>query len=147
MERPTPKDNEIFFDGGIMITETDLDGIITYANRKFLSITGYTHEELINKSHNIVRHPDMPHSTFHDMWKNLKKEFPWEGYVKNLTKDGSFYWVHVSIIPRYDEFNNLTGYIASRAIPNKKVLKDVKRTYALLLKKEEIFPQYNLRAA
>jgi aerotaxis receptor len=146
MNQPIPTNNEVFFDGGIMITETDLEGRITYANRKFLSITGYTRNELINKPHSIIRHPDMPKVIFDNMWDTLKRGFPWEGYVKNLTKDGSFYWVHVFVTPRYDKFNKLNGYIASREIPNEKNLKEVEKEYSFLLKEEISFQNTQLAA-
>lgn len=57
----------------LIISRTDLSGVITYANDTFAQISGYSSEELIGKSHNIVRHPDMPKRVFENMWKRLKK--------------------------------------------------------------------------
>ena len=83
--------------GELIISRTDLKGNITYANDTFSQISGYKAEELIGKSHNIVRHPDMPKSVFADMWRKLKREGKWEGIVKNLRKDKGYYWVNANI--------------------------------------------------
>ena len=83
--------------GELIISRTDLKGNITYANDTFSQISGYKAEELIGKSHNIVRHPDMPKSIFGDMWRKLNREGKWEGIVKNLRKDKGYYWVYANI--------------------------------------------------
>ena len=83
--------------GELIISRTDLKGNITYANDTFSQISGYKAEELIGKSHNIVRHPDMPKSVFSDLWQKLKREGKWEGIVKNLRKDKGYYWVYANI--------------------------------------------------
>lgn len=136
MQRPKPTNNEIIFDGGYMITETDLKGCITYANRKFMAITGYSREELIGTPHSIIRHPKMPRAAFKEMWETLQRGLDWNGYVVNLTKNGSFYWVHVYITPRYDENNDIAGYIASRKVPGEISLDKVKKRYETLLRYE-----------
>jgi PAS domain S-box-containing protein len=118
IEKPDPIDEEIPFDGGVMITETDTAGIITYANRKFREITGYTREELIGSPHNINRHPDMPKLAFEQMWKIIKDGNYWEGYVKNMSKNGKYYLVLVSIKPKLDDKKKIIGYIAGRKIPD-----------------------------
>lgn len=81
----------------IIISRTDLKGIITYANHTFCQISGYDDDELIGKPHNIVRHPDMPSAVFKELWESLAKTGKWEGYVKNLRKDNGYYWVYASI--------------------------------------------------
>ena len=81
----------------LIISRTDLKGIITYANETFCEISGYFAHELVGKSHNIVRHPDMPNSVFADLWETLKREKQWSGVVKNLRKDKGFYWVHAIV--------------------------------------------------
>ena len=68
MEKPTVVDEEYVFDGRAIVSETDLKGIITFANRKFCEISGYTVDELVGKPHNIIRHPDMPEAAFALMW-------------------------------------------------------------------------------
>jgi PAS domain S-box-containing protein len=117
--KPEPINEEVPFDGGVMITETDTAGIITYANRKFREMTGYSKEELIGSPHSINRHPDMPKVAFKGMWEMIKSGEYWQGYVKNMRKDGKYYLVIVWIKPKFDEDGNIIGYIAGRKIPNK----------------------------
>ena len=105
-----------------MITETDKAGIITYANRKFREITGYTKEELIGSPHSINRHPDMPKAAFENMWHTIKSGNYWEGFVKNLCKDGRYYLVVVWIKPKLDEQGNIIGYIAGRKVPDRDLI-------------------------
>ena len=87
----------------LIISRTDLNGIITYVNETFAEISGYTPEELIGKPHNIVRHPDMPKSVYADLWKSLKENESWNGYVKNLRKDKGYYWVNAHISGVYKD--------------------------------------------
>jgi len=81
----------------LIISRTDLDGNITYANEAFCVISGYEEDELIGKAHNIVRHPDMPSSAFKDVWDTIQNNKQWIGVVKNLRKDRGFYWVQAII--------------------------------------------------
>jgi len=109
-----PIDEEIIYDGRPMITETDLRGKIVFMNRKFLEMSGYEKSELIGKPHSIIRHPDMPKEAFCCMWDTIKKGEMWSGFVKNLRKDGKYYWVKVIVEPVKDESQNIKGYCASR---------------------------------
>ncbi len=84
-------------DNELIISRTDLKGNITYANETFCEISGYEEEELIGKSHNIVRHPDMPRDAFKDLWQTIQDKKQWKGIVKNLRKDKGFYWVHAIV--------------------------------------------------
>lgn len=136
MKRPVPIDQEVLFDGRSLISETDTKGIITYVNRKFLEMTGYTREEAIGQPHNMLRHPDMPKDAFAQMWKTIQSGTIWEGYVKNLRKDGKYYWVIVNIVPKLDENGEINGYIASRKVPNKDLLRSTKQAYAEMLATE-----------
>lgn len=133
MKRPTPINEEVSFDGRALISETDTKGIITYVNRKFCEMSGYSKEEIIGQPHSILRHPDMPSAAFKQMWETIKNGEIWEGYVKNLRKDGKFYWVIVNIVPKSDESGNIIGYIASRKIPDKNMLKIVINDYHHML--------------
>lgn len=101
-------------DENTIVSKTDTKGIITYANDQFVTISGYSKEELLGKPHNIVRHPDNPQSLFKEMWKTLKEGKPWKGVVKNRRKDGSSYYVKSVIMPLLDEQNNIQEYIAIR---------------------------------
>jgi len=117
--KPEPVDVEIPFDGGVMITETDTAGVITYANRKFRNMTGYSKEELIGSPHSINRHPDMPKAAFEGMWETIKGGNYWEGFVKNMSNEGKYYLVEVWIKPKFDDNDKIVGYIAGRKIPDK----------------------------
>jgi aerotaxis receptor len=137
MQRPKPLNEEVFFDGKTLISETDTKGIITFVNRKFVEMSGYTKEEALGQPHSILRHPDMPKAAFEEMWKVVKSGKIWEGYVKNLRKDGKFYWVIVNIIPKYDDNQNIIGYTASRKIPNRDMIDKIYMQYQEMIKKEK----------
>lgn len=126
---------EIFYDGAAMITETDANGRIVYVNRKFIEMSGYGRDELIGRAHSIVRHPDMPHACFKHMWETLREGQVWQGYVKNLCKDGKFYWVVVHVTPKFEE-NHLSGFIAVRKKPDRNVLERVQACYKEALRLE-----------
>ena len=81
----------------VIISRTDLKGVITYANDTFADISDYTVDELIGKPHNILRHPDMPKSVYTKLWETIKAEKVWQGYVKNLRKDKGYYWVYAEV--------------------------------------------------
>jgi len=137
MTRPEPLDQEIFFDGRSLISETDTKGIITYVNRKFVEMSGYSKEEAIGQPHNILRHPDMPKAAFEQIWKVIQGGKIWEGYVKNLRKDGKFYWVIVNIVPKFDENEKIVGYIASRKVPQRHDIKSIELEYKEMLATEK----------
>lgn len=88
-------------------------GIITNANSTFVRMSGYSRDELMGSPHAILHHPDMPRKAFESMWSSLKNEGRWQGYVKNLRKDGGFYWVHASIFSMKRN-GKLVGYTSSR---------------------------------
>ncbi len=127
--KPDPIDEGVPFDGGVMITETDTAGIITYANRKFREMTGYTKEQLIGSPHNINRHPDMPKAAFKQMWETIKAGNYWEGFVKNMRSDGRYYLVIVWIKPKLDENGKIVGYIAGRKIPDPDLMNRALKQY------------------
>ncbi len=100
-------------DFAFLVSETDEKGIITFASDHFCEIAGYTIDELLGKPHNIIRHPDMPKSAFKDLWDTVKNGQIWTGYVKNLTKDGNFYWVYSTVYPKTMSGNKKT-YLSCR---------------------------------
>jgi aerotaxis receptor len=105
---------EIFLDSkALLISHTDEYGIIKFVNDDFCKITGYTMEELIGKSHNILRHSYMPSSAFKELWDTIKKGNVWTGYLKNKTKNGDFFWVYATIYPFVNSFG-VKGYTACR---------------------------------
>ncbi|MCJ7766625.1 MAG: PAS domain-containing protein [Thiovulaceae bacterium] len=137
IKRPEPIDEEIIFDGRSLISETDTKGVITFVNRKFVEMTGYSKQEAIGQAHNILRHPDMPKIAFEQMWKLIKEGKVWDGYVKNLRKDGKYYWVDVHIVPKKDENGTVIGYIASRKVTIPDRLKSTIVQYEKLLEEEK----------
>ena len=101
-------------DRSSIVSKTDTKGRITYANDKFCSISGYTKEELLGKSHNIVRHPDMPPAAFKNMWSTILSKKPWFGIVKNRTKYGGEYIVEATINPILNHNGEIEEFIAIR---------------------------------
>ena len=87
----------------LIISRTDLKGIITYVNDTFAEISGYEADELIGKAHNIVRHPDMPKSAFEDVWQTIQAGKVWKGFIKNMRKDKGYYWVEAEVSGVYKE--------------------------------------------
>ncbi len=130
MEKITPLDEEYAFVDGVIMSETDLKGIITYANRKFCEVAGYDKKELKGKNHNIIRHPDMPKAAFKQLWDTIKKGQDWTGIVKNLRKDGKYYWVHSFVSPIVKN-DTITGYSAARRQATKLEIEEAKENYNL----------------
>ncbi len=135
-QKPESVNIEVPFDGGVMITETDAAGIITYANRKFREMTGYTKEELIGSPHNINRHPDMPKAAFKGMWETIKGGNYWEGFVRNMRSDGKYYQVLVWIKPKVDDEGKIIGYIAGRKIPDPALMQRALDQYKVMMHDE-----------
>ena len=102
------------YDDNVIASNTDLKGIITYASKAFVHISGYSLDELIGKPQNIVRHQDTPSQTFTVLWQTIKNGKTWRGNLKNKRKDGSYYWVDSTISPLYDENNKVIGYSSIR---------------------------------
>jgi PAS domain S-box-containing protein len=98
----------------VIISRTDTLGNITYVNERFEEVSGYSKEELIGKSHNIVRDPDVPDEVFAQLWSEITKGNIWQGEFVNRAKDGSSYYVKSSIIPIHDENNQIIEYMAIR---------------------------------
>lgn len=137
IKRPEPIDEEVIFDGRSLISETDLKGVITFVNRKFVEMTGYSKQEAVGQPHSILRHPDMPKAGFEGMWRLIQEGKVWDGYVKNLRKDGRYYWVDVHVVPKKDENGKIIGYIASRKITDPMRLKSTILQYKKLLEAEK----------
>lgn len=130
-------DNEVFFNDGEQVCScTDTDGYITMANSAFVRLSGYSKKELIGLPHYVLYHPDMPHIAFKDMWTNLKTKGRWQGYVKNLRKDGGFYWVFASIFSNYRN-GELVGYTSSRLAADRDKIELYSKKYAEWLRLEQ----------
>lgn len=116
-----------------IISTTDLKGQITYVNKTFLDISGFNQKELIGKSHNIVRHPDMPSAAFGDLWSKIKAGETWRGLVKNRCKNGDHYWVEAFVMPVIIN-NELVGYQSVRSCPSRDQVKQAEQLYETLNK-------------
>src|SRR5512146_1014027 len=120
-----------FTAGKVLISKTDTKGIITYANDAFVDISGYSREELLGKSHNIVRHPDMPPQAFKWLWDTLKAGRPWRGMVKNRCKNGDHYWVRATIAPMIEN-GAVTGFVSVRRAPTRNQISEAETLYRKL---------------
>jgi aerotaxis receptor len=135
MSKPTPTDEAYTFSDGLIVSSTDLNGNITYGNRKFCTVSGYSKSELIGKNHNIIRHPDMPKIAFRQLWNTIKDGNEWTGIVKNLRKDGLYYWVYTHITPVIKD-GKLVGYSAARRPATKNEILEITPIYKDLKEKE-----------
>lgn len=138
MSRVVPTNNEKSFDDDeIIVSKTDTKGRITYGNHLFIKLSGYREEELLGAPHNIIRHPHMPAAVFKLLWDTVATGKEIFAYVKNLSKDGSFYWVFANVTPSYDENDVIIGYHSVRRKPSKEQIDAVSKLYSELLAIEE----------
>lgn len=121
VERPYP-------DGRLIVSRTDLNGVLTHVNDAFVEISGYTEDELIGKPQHILRHPDMPKAAYADLWKTVKEGKKWHGYVKNLCKDGSHYWVYATVVPNVRR-GQTVGYTSVRRKPSRSKIEEMAAQY------------------
>ncbi|MCE3025864.1 MULTISPECIES: methyl-accepting chemotaxis protein [unclassified Salinicola] len=127
IDREVPLDDDAY-----LISRTDLDSRITYANPAFVRVSGFAYEELLGAPHNIVRHPDMPPAAFADLWQTLKQGKAWTGVIKNRCKDGSFYWVQSTVTPIIDG-DEVVGYTSVRVKPSDEERKLAEAVYPRML--------------
>ncbi|MGB4499277.1 MAG: methyl-accepting chemotaxis protein [Methylococcaceae bacterium] len=113
----------------LLMSYTDTKGIITFVNDDLLRITGYSKEELIGSSHNLLRHPDVPKKIYEDLWKTLSQKRTWTGLIKNKTKNGNFFWVRANVTPIYQK-DRIIGYMAVHRAPNPESVKRITPVYA-----------------
>lgn len=138
MKRPAPIDVEKSFNSDeIIVSKTNLKGVITYGNELFIKMSGYEEEELLGAPHNIIRHPDMPRSVFKLLWDTLGQKSEIFAYVKNLAKDGSYYWVQANVTCSFDLNGNVIGYHSVRRKPTKTALDKVIPLYKMMLDAEK----------
>ena len=138
MTRPIPNAKELTFeDNEFIVSKTDLKGKITYGNELFIRISGYGENELLGAPHNILRHPDMPKTVFWKLWDEIQKGHEIFAYVKNLTKDGSFYWVYAQVTPSFDKENKIIGYHSVRRKPGREQILKIEGIYRQLLDAEK----------
>lgn len=97
-----------------IVSKTDLKGHVTYCNRIFIEFSGYSESELLGAQHNIIRHSDMPRGVFQLLWDTLAQKKECFAYVKNMSRDGGFYWVFANVTPDWDTQGHPVGYFSVR---------------------------------
>lgn len=117
-----------FPQGRLIVSRTDLTGLITHANDAFVEMSGYTREELMGAPHHILRHPDMPKVAFKGLWDDVAAGKKWHGYVKNLRKDGSYYWVYATAVPNVRN-GVIVGYTSVRRKPSRTKINELTPLY------------------
>ncbi|WP_448565017.1 methyl-accepting chemotaxis protein [Thalassotalea ganghwensis] len=121
-----------FSSKNILLSTTDIDSRIKYANNNFCRISGYSSDELIGNYHNLVRHPDMPKSAFKNMWQHLESGRPWMGPVKNRCKNGDYYWVNAFVTPIKDAQGGIYEYQSVRTSPDRELVYRANKLYQKL---------------
>lgn len=135
---PTPNNIEkSFAEDEIIVSKTDTKGIITYGNELFIKMSGYSERELLGANHNIIRHPDMPKIVFKLLWDTVQAGKEIFAYVKNMAKDGSYYWVLANVTPSYDLKGNIIGYYSVRRKPSREAINKIEPIYRALVEAEK----------
>lgn len=112
--RPTPTSEVVLKDDDLLVSKTDKKGKITYANRSFMTVSGYSELQLLGQPHSLIRHQDMPRGVFRLMWKMLQDREEFFGFVKNYCSDGRYYWVFANVTADVDGKGNTDGYFSVR---------------------------------
>ncbi len=124
-------------EGDFIVSKTDTRGIITYGNPIFIEFSGYTEQELLGSQHNIIRHPDMPRSAFKLAWDTIQAGKEFFAYVKNMSKDGSYYWVFTHITPDFGPNGKIVGYYSVRRCPKDSAIQKIIPVYQQMLAAEQ----------
>lgn len=128
-------DEWFFSSDQYILSETDDKGIILYANDTFCELAGYKCEELIGEAHNIIRHPDMPRIAFKSLWDDIPTKGFWTGVVKNMRKDGDYYWVYATVLRKINPGGKVT-YLSIRRVPERSDVEACTKLYAELKSQE-----------
>ena len=134
MHHPIPLDVEYSFNNNL-IYETDLSGVITYANQHFCEVSGFRKEELIGKNHSIFKHPDVPDELYENLWSTKKRLKQWFSVLKNIRRDGMYFWSNVHCTVKYDENNKESGFLIVHKPASKLDIEEETERYA----------QYNIK--
>ncbi|WP_037587082.1 PAS domain-containing protein [Stenoxybacter acetivorans] len=124
-----------FPDGRLIVSTTDTKGVITHANDAFVIMSGWSREELMGSLHSILRHPDMPRAAFKDLWDTISTGTKWHGYVKNLRKNGGFYWVYATVVPNVRN-GEIKSYTSVRRKPSRTKINELSAVYKDMLAAE-----------
>ena len=125
-----------FPEGRLIVSRTDLAGIITHANDAFVELSGWERDDLIGTPHHILRHPDMPKAAFKGLWDTVALGQKWHGYVKNLRKDGAYYWVYATAVPNIRQ-GKIAGYTSVRRKPSRTRIEELIPVYREWLAQEQ----------
>ncbi len=132
-----PTGNELVMrDDDFIVSKTDLKGRITYANKVFIEYSGFDEHEFVGKQHNVIRHPDMPRGVFKLLWSHIESKKEIFAYVKNICKDGSYYWVLANVTPSLDDGGQVVGYYSVRRKPNPRAVRVVNELYKRMVQEE-----------
>ena len=133
-----PTSNEkVMRENDFIVSKTDLKGRITYGNEIFIEYSGYSESELLGAQHNIIRHPDMPRGVLKFLWGDIAAGTEVFAYVKNMSKDGGFYWVFANVTPDYDAAGNIIGYLSVRRAPKRSAVQVLDGLYKAMLEAEQ----------
>ncbi len=137
MSKIVPNNNEKFLsEEEFIVSKTDTKGRILYGNKTFISLSGYEENEILAKPHSILRHPDMPKVIFKFLWERVQAGEEIFAYVKNMCKDGSYYWVLANVTATKDKSNNTLDFHSVRRKPSKKAMDIIPSLYKELLETE-----------
>ncbi|NOQ63048.1 MAG: PAS domain-containing protein [Methyloprofundus sp.] len=118
--------------GKLIVSTTDTAGVITHVNQAFVDMSGFVENELIGTLHSVLRHPEMPTEAFEDLWDTVTTGNKWQGYVKNLRKDGAYYWVKATVIPNV-RYGEVVGYTSVRRKPSRAKVEESIKLYATMI--------------
>lgn len=124
-------------DNGFIVSKTDAKGMITYCNEIFTEMSGYEERQLLGKNQNIIRHPDMPKVAFKLCWDLISSGKEFFGFVKNMSKNGGYYWVFANITPDYDSNEKIVGYTSVRRKPPQSAINTIEPIYKRLVDEEK----------
>jgi PAS domain S-box-containing protein len=132
---PTRRER-VMRENDFIVSKTDPKGIITYCNSIFIEFSGYEEKELLGSQHNIIRHPDMPRAAFKLVWDTIQAGNEVFAYVKNMSKDGGFYWVFTHITPDLGAGGNIVGYTSVRRCPKRSAVETIEPVYKQMVQAE-----------
>lgn len=120
----------------IIVTKTDVKGIIRYANESFLRISALEEHEAVGKPHSVIRHPDMPRAIFKLLWDTISAGEEIFAYVVNLASDGGHYWVLAHVTPSFGSGGRIVGYHSNRRSPERSAVRAADDLYRRLRAEE-----------
>ena len=121
--------------GELIVSQTDVAGTITMCNEAFVHMSGFSRDEIMGAPHSILRHPDMPKAAFADLWTTVDQGKRWSGYVKNLRRDGGYYWVYATVIPKIVD-GVVVGHTSVRREPSRDKVEELAAVYATMRAEE-----------